>query len=145
MGYIPPWWKLESGIAPSSFALDHLDRLEVTNHGSANLCCDSPLVAHTTNLHPLNILPICHPSVTWDDPDPCLVPVQDQFGGNFFHLHCGDDISRNSSFNQSKSAVARLLFVVVAFLSTKFIRRSCEHAQCLLSSTYPPPSKLHQK
>ena len=45
--------------------------------------------------------------------------------------------SKNSFFTQSKSAMAYLLFVVVAFLWKKFIRCSTEYAQCRLSSTCP--------
>ena len=73
-----------------------------------------------------------------------LMPVRSQFRinsrGDFFHFHSGYHIFQNSLFTQSKSVMAYLLFAVVAFLWTKFIRCSNVYAQCQLSSTCPPNS-----
>ena len=63
-----------------------------------------------------------------------LMPVRSQFRinsrGDFFHFHSGYHIFQNSLFTQSKSVMAYLLFAVVAFLWTKFIRCSNVYAQC---------------
>ena len=61
-------------------------------------------------------------------------------GGISFISTVATTSSKNSVFTRSKSATAYLLFAVVTFLCTKFIRCSNEYAKCRFSSTCPPTS-----
>ena len=138
VGDIPLWWKLESGMAPCCFPLvDHLDRQKVANqrstkHGAA---------CHMHHQPPPSLHPAGHGRiVTWDDSDTCLIQFRTNFGGISSISTVATTSSKNSLFTQSESVTAYLLFAVVAFLLTKFIRWSNEYVQCQLSSTCPPNS-----
>lgn len=79
------------------------------------------------SLHPAGPWSNCYLGRFWCLSDPSLGSIP---GGDFFHVHSAYHIFQNSLFTQSKSVMAYLLFAVVAFLWTKFIRCSNVYAQC---------------
>ena len=76
-----------------------LHREKIANHCTTKESRDLPLVIHTHHLHSLST-PLIHcPGGTRNNFNTSLIPVQDQFWGDFFHCYCGDNIGQELSFH----------------------------------------------
>ena len=94
---MPSRWELKVWMTTRCGPFVHkLHREKITYHCTTKESRDLPLVIHTHHLHSLST-PLIHcPGGTRNNFNTSLVPVQDQFWGDFFHCYCGDNISQDS-------------------------------------------------